>query len=120
MGDFRCVDDPKNMHEVRFNGSEAAPVRKALLASRLRRRVSEQRAFVAKGDAVPGNRRWPGGHRQLPEPSECVSRSQYALNASVHFFFLNEFTSGDLIDTYLHLLTKFLIAGEQLGNGLLH
>ncbi len=44
----------------------------------------------------------------------------HPLNAGVHFFFLNEFTTRNLVDADLHLLLKPLVVGKQTGDGLLH
>ena len=52
--------------------------------------------------------------------SEAVSRLKHALDASVHFFFFDEFASCDLIDANLHLLLEPLVIGKEPGNGLLH
>ncbi len=42
------------------------------------------------------------------------------LNASVHFFFLNEFAPFNLVDSNLHLLLEPLVVGKKLGNGFPH
>jgi hypothetical protein len=73
-----------------------------------------------KGDALAGSRECPPNRRQRRGPNECVSRLQHALDASVHLFFFDEFTSCYLVDANLDLLLEPLVMGKELGNGLLH
>ena len=42
------------------------------------------------------------------------------LNASVHFFFINEFAPLNLVDSNLHLRLELLVVGKKSGNGFLH
>jgi hypothetical protein len=72
------------------------------------------------GNALADSRKYPASHEQRRGPIGCVSRLEQPLNAGVHFFLFDKFTSCNLIYADLHLRLEPFVMGKQLGNGFLH
>ncbi len=72
------------------------------------------------GDAPADNQKCPASLERRRGPTGCASRLKHALNASVHFFFFDKFTSRNLVNANLNLRFEPFIMSKQLGNGFLH
>ena len=62
-------------------------------------------------DAPADNPRCPASLERRRVPTGCASRLKHALNASVHFFFFDKFTSRNLVDANLNLrFERFVVS----------
>lgn len=69
------------------------------------------------GDAPADNRKCPASRQRLRGPPE---RLKHPLNASVHFFLFDKFTSGNLVYANLNLRFEPFVMSKELGNSFLH